>query len=72
MREMFITFFYYYTYFPALGRERDELLALLDIKERAKYKDCHSRSQQEEYDLFSTTEVCRLCEIYINSICVMP
>ena len=52
---------------PAIRRERDELLALLDIKERNKYEKSHSQSSDEEFSQYSTIEVClfqlhaRLC-----------
>ena len=42
----------------AVRRERDELLALLDIKERNKYEKCHSQSSDDEFSHYSTIEVC--------------
>nr|KAG5707804.1 hypothetical protein BaRGS_015964 [Batillaria attramentaria] len=40
----------------AVIRERDELLALLDIKERSRYENSHSQSSEEEYGQYSTME----------------
>ncbi|KAH9509061.1 hypothetical protein Btru_048923 [Bulinus truncatus] len=41
----------------ALARERDELLALLDVTERQKYEHGKSGVAQEEYETFSSTEL---------------
>ncbi|XP_076469765.1 coiled-coil domain-containing protein 125-like isoform X2 [Babylonia areolata] len=41
----------------ALRQERDELLALLDIKERAKYERSHSQLEEEHFSQYSTTEL---------------
>ncbi|XP_060600683.1 coiled-coil domain-containing protein 125-like, partial [Ruditapes philippinarum] len=41
----------------AVDRENDELLALLDIQERAKYEKTRSVSSEENYCSFSTTEL---------------
>ena len=47
-------------YFTAVERENDELLALLDIQERAKYEKSKSVSSEDEYCTFNSTEVCIL------------
>lgn len=41
----------------AVERENDELLALLDIQERAKYEKSRSVSSEEEYCTFNSTEL---------------
>jgi hypothetical protein len=43
--------------FAALRRERDELLALLDIKERTKFEQSHGQMAEDEFAEYSTTEV---------------
>lgn len=40
-----------------LCRERDELLALLDVKERGRYLRSRSISEDEAYSEYSSTEV---------------
>ncbi|XP_070212518.1 coiled-coil domain-containing protein 125-like isoform X2 [Littorina saxatilis] len=45
------------THRMSLRRERDELLALLDIKERNKYEMCHSQSSEEEFSQYTNTEL---------------
>ncbi|XP_035826989.1 coiled-coil domain-containing protein 125 [Aplysia californica] len=41
----------------ALARERDELLALLDVTERLKYEQGKSRVAEEEYGTFTSSEL---------------
>ncbi|KAL3863813.1 hypothetical protein ACJMK2_005543 [Sinanodonta woodiana] len=41
----------------ALSRENDEILALLDVQERAKYEGSRSVSSSENYCTFSSTEL---------------
>lgn len=47
----------YFLNFKALCRERDELLALLDVKERGRYLRSRSISEDEAYSEYSSTEV---------------
>ncbi|XP_045188497.2 coiled-coil domain-containing protein 125-like isoform X1 [Mercenaria mercenaria] len=53
----------------AVDRENDELLALLDIQERAKYEKTRSVSSEENYCSFSSTELAVLgaCRCRISS-----
>lgn len=53
----------------ALRRENDELLALLDVQERAKYESTRSESSEENYCTFSSTELAVLgaCRCRISS-----
>ncbi|XP_050396238.1 coiled-coil domain-containing protein 125 isoform X2 [Patella vulgata] len=41
----------------ALSRERDELLALMDVKEKLKYEKTKSQSSEDEYGTFSSAEL---------------
>lgn len=43
--------------FQVLCRERDELLALLDVKERGRYIRSKSVSEDEAYSEYTSTEV---------------
>ena len=44
--------------FPALNRERDELLALLDVNDRQKYARDHTYlDESATYNEFTTAEV---------------
>lgn len=47
----------YFFNFKVLCRERDELLALLDVKERGRYLRSRSISEDEAYSEYSSTEV---------------
>lgn len=47
----------YFLHFKVLCRERDELLALLDVKERGRYLRSRSISEDEAYSEYSSTEV---------------
>lgn len=47
----------YFLNFKVLCRERDELLALLDVKERGRYLRSRSISEDEAYSEYSSTEV---------------
>lgn len=50
----------YFLNFKVLCRERDELLALLDVKERGRYLRSRSISEDEAYSEYSSTEVKKL------------
>ena len=41
----------------AVTRDRDEILALLDVQERQKYERHRSRSSEEEYGTYTSAEV---------------
>ena len=43
--------------FLAISRERDELLALVDVAERLKYEQGKSKVAEDEYGSFSSSEV---------------
>ncbi|CAL1542153.1 unnamed protein product [Lymnaea stagnalis] len=53
----------------ALSRERDELLALLDVTERQKYEQGKSQIAEEDYGTFSSTELAVLgaCKCRVSS-----
>ncbi|XP_062578356.1 coiled-coil domain-containing protein 125-like [Saccostrea cucullata] len=53
----------------ALSRERDELLALLDVKERGRYMRSRSVSDDEAYSEYSSTELAVLgaCKCRVTS-----
>jgi hypothetical protein len=54
--------------FAALARERDELLALLDVKERLKYEqNRQSTPSDEAYSQFSSNEVWYRMSVLCNS-----
>ena len=43
--------------FSAVVRERDELLALLDVQERMRFESLRSQSSDDDFYNFSSTEV---------------
>lgn len=47
----------YFFYFKVLCRERDELLVLLDVKERGRYLRFRSILEDEVYSEYSFIEV---------------
>lgn len=51
---------FYFFVCVALERENDELLALLDVQERAKYEETRTNTDRENYHSFSSSEV-RIC-----------
>lgn len=52
-----------------MTRERDELLALLDVQEKMKYVKTHNNAEDEndKYSSFSSTEVCIVLKFLIAS-----
>ncbi|CAG5125975.1 unnamed protein product [Candidula unifasciata] len=53
----------------AISRERDELLALLDVTERLKYEQGKSRVAEDEYSTFTSSELAVLgaCKCRVSS-----
>jgi len=50
----------------AIERENDELLALLDVQERARYEESRSNQSQENYHSFTSSEVSQdKCQVVI-------
>ena len=47
-----------FCFVSALVRERDELLALLDVRDKMKYERSKSQSSEEDYGTYSCAEVC--------------
>lgn len=57
---------------PGLSRERDELLALLDVKERERYMKTCSRSSDDHYSNYSSAEVTYLLVVHHMYIVHIP
>lgn len=59
--------------FAAAERENDELLALLDVQERAKYEESKTSGLHNNYNTFSSSEViwsCHGCILLLSHIMV--